>query len=184
MKALKICLYAFMLTTMCACVSSTQIAKSTSYYTKANIWYENAARIFSTNYHVGCILPVGTKINILRANKELIVFRDERGATYTIYYMAKFNGANVQSYLDFYFSEENVLQSAEYKAFTEEEKANIAQGSLKEGMSKAASLMAYGIPPSHRTPSTDAPVWTYWVNRFDTTVVTFGSDDTITKIVL
>ena len=184
MKIWKISLYALILTALFSTVSFAKVVKGSSYYTKANIWYENPLRIFSTNYHVGEMLPVGTKVSILKINKKMIMFKDDDGTKYVIYYMQKYNGSDMNRYLDFYFSETNVLESEEYNAFSEGEKANIKHGILTEGMSKDAVLMAYGIPPSHRTSSTDAPVWTYWVNRFDTTILNFGEDGKIQTIIL
>ena len=35
-----------------------------TFYTTANIWYEEPDQIESTNYHIGAILPVGTKVKI------------------------------------------------------------------------------------------------------------------------
>jgi len=37
-------------------------------------------------------------------------------------------------------------------------------------------LMSLGYPPVHRTPSLDAPQWTYWENRWVSYVVYFDGD--------
>jgi len=182
MRAIKSGIFILTLMALFTTVSMAKVRSGNTYYTRANIWYENPSKIRSTNYHVGTILPVGSKVDILIINNPWIRFRDEQGITYTIYYKSKFSGRNIREYLDFYFSEKNILETQKYKNFSQEEKENIAWGTVVEGMSKAAVLMAYGIPPKHRTPSTDLKSWTYWINRVKTTVVRFDANDTVAVI--
>ncbi len=181
MKMVKSMVLILMLATLFTTVSSAAVMAGSSYYTKVNIWYETPERIPSTNYHVGSILPVGTKVDLLKVSDGKVVFRDSNGTTYTIEYLAKFTGP-VAGYLDKFFSAENVLKSEAYKKMSDKDKENIAAGNIIEGMSKEAVLMAYGNPPTHRTPSTSNNRWTYWVNRFKTMVVVFGADDMVSMI--
>ena len=53
-----------------------------------------------------------------------------------------------------------------------EEQDHIEKGTVGGGMTKEAVLMAYGYPPSHRTPSLSMDTWTYWTGR-GTTTLTF-----------
>jgi len=50
-----------------------------------------------------------------------------------------------------------------YSKFNGEEKENIKKGTIAEGMSKEAVLMAYGYPPSHRTAALASDEWAYWI---------------------
>jgi hypothetical protein len=40
-------------------------------------------------------------------------------------------------------------------------------------MSKDAVVMAYGYPPSHKIPTLDSNMWTYWRDRFRRVFVYF-----------
>ena len=137
-----------------------------TYYTKFNIWYEKPEKIMSTNYHKGLIIPVGSEVEIRKRNRKEIRFYEKRSGTeFRIKLHDKYTPLDEAQFFDRYFSKENVLDSAKYKSFTDMEKENIGAGTLHEGMSKDAVLMAYGYPPTHRTPSTNGDAWTYWRSR-------------------
>lgn len=53
------------------------------------------------------------------------------------------------------------------------ERKNIKNGTIAVGMSKDAVVMAYGYPPSHKTPTLDSNMWTYWRDRFRRVFVYF-----------
>jgi hypothetical protein len=59
--------------------------------------------------------------------------------------------------------------------FSDQERDLILRGEAGVGMSREAVIMALGYPPSHKTPSLEGEVWTYWRNRFSTFVVEFGN---------
>ena len=182
MRTRRITAFIIVLTTLFSVASWGAVEAGSSYFTKVNFWYENPLKMPSTNYHVGSILPIGTKVDVLKITDKLIVFRDQKGIVYNIQYIAKYSGPSQKDYLDACFSKEDVLKSKIYKNLSKEEKANITAGTIAEGMSKTAVLMAYGNPPTHKTPSTEKSPWTYWQNRFRTMVVTFGAEDTVTLI--
>ncbi len=179
---LKLLLCLAVLASLPAVPAGAAVNRGGEYFTRANIWYERPDKIPSTNYHVGAILPIGKRVRMIDITRKSFSFQDELGITYTVVYVAKHNGPNMAAYLDFYFSESNILQSEQYLSLSEMEKSNIKAGTLAEGMSKAAVLMAYGIPPSHRTPSTGLNSWIYWINRFINQTVLFDSDGNVTTI--
>lgn len=146
-----------------------------TYFTKVNIWFEKPEKIFSTNYHVGIILPVGTKVIIQSYGNAKIRFTDEGAKTaYTLVYVPKHGAMTTEEFFDRYFSEKNVTaEGGELYKFTQEEQDNIKKGTIAEGMCREAVLMAYGYPPKHRTPDLSNDSWTYWKNRFNTVVLTF-----------
>jgi hypothetical protein len=160
-------------------ISSAHAGREVSgktFYTKANIWYEKPEKIFSTNYHSGAILPVGTKVLVKKVRKKEIKFVDDIGETYIIIFLKKYSSPkmNVWDYFDQYFSLENPMKKGgPFEKFTKEEQENINMGIIEEGMSKAAVLMSYGYPPSHRTRSIKSAQWIYWENRFRSKRVIF-----------
>jgi hypothetical protein len=168
--------------TLFMAVAPAGVNNGESYYTRANIWYELPEKIYSTNYHVGAILPIGSRVQIIKAGRDSVQFCDEKGVAYVIHYIAKHSTGTMDSFLSSTFSSENILESEEYKQLSDTEKENISKGIVAAGMSKPAVLMAYGYPPSHRTQSTTLNTWVYWQNRFKTIAVNFGADGKATSV--
>lgn len=151
-------------------------AEGETYYTRMNIWYENPEKILSTNYHKGNILPVGSEAVILKTGKK-IKFRDKKSGTeYRLILVDDYTDLTKDEFFNRYFSKENILNSSEYRSFSGMEKDNIKNGTIEKGMSKAAVLVAYGYPPTHRTPSTTGNVWKFWTSRLLTDDVHFEND--------
>ena len=79
-----------------------------------------------------------------------------------------------------YFSENNPMgEGGAFRSLTAEEQKSVLAGEITVGMSKTAVVMAYGYPPSHRTPSLQQDKWIYWVNLFKTRTVLFSDDKVI-----
>lgn len=49
-------------------------------------------------------------------------------------------------------------------------------------LSKKGVKMALGYPAKHRTPSLDDNTWTYWRDRYRTTVIIFNSKGKVKEI--
>lgn len=155
--------------------------ESGPYYTKLNIWYEKPQKILSTNYHKGTIIPAGSEVEIVKRGRKKIQFKTAKDdMEFTLHLVKKYTDLEPSEFFDRYFSLKNVLSSKEYQAFSSQEKTNVQNGIIEEGMSKQAVLMSYGYPPSHQTPSTESSNWTYWVSRFDT-LVAFFKDGKLTR---
>ncbi|MFH0985021.1 MAG: hypothetical protein V1882_05740 [Candidatus Omnitrophota bacterium] len=136
-------------------------------YTKVNIWYEFPDKIFTTNYHKGEMVPVGSQVEILKRKKNEIQFKDIRtGIKCKLIRIPKFMDVAGDELFERYFSTGPVLDGADYAKFSPMEKENIKAGTLAVGMSKDAVLMAYGYPPTHRTKSLADSTWTYWKSKF------------------
>ncbi|HDZ01481.1 MAG TPA: hypothetical protein ENH52_08470 [Nitrospirae bacterium] len=146
-----------------------------AFYTTANIWYERPAKIYSTNYHKGAILPVGTKVTIKKVGSRGISFVDNNGLDYRIVYVKRHHpNVSVWDYFDQYFSEKDPMRrGGPYKKFSKTEQDNIKKGIIVAGMSKDAVLMSYGYPPSVKTPSLKSNNWVYMKSRFVTKSVIF-----------
>jgi len=157
-------------------IPSAGQAQEGSYYTRFNIWYEKPEKIMSTNYHKGAILPAGTEVEIDKSGKKIKFHDKAAGTKYRIVLVKDFTNLSETEFFDRYFSKESVLKSNEYESFSAMEKENIKNGTIEEGMSKAAVIMAYGYPPTHMTPSTNDKTWTYWKSRFVNYTIQFEGD--------
>lgn len=145
------------------------------YYTAANIRYEHPDTILSTNFHKGAMIPVGTKVIIDYCRGIKIKFSEtETGASYTYIHAKKHSRIKLKQLFARYFTKENPKgPGGAFSQFTAEEKENIEDGTIDLGMSKNATLMAYGYPPTHKTASTANDIWTYWRARAGRILVIF-----------
>ncbi|MCP3898463.1 MAG: hypothetical protein GY707_01870 [Desulfobacteraceae bacterium] len=156
-----------------------------TYYTNTNIWFERPEQISSVNYHVGKIVPVGTEVKIVESGNNRITFSLFEDFSITLLHSKKHSTITLQELFDRYFSENNPLeQTDQFSQFTQEEQENIKKGEIKEGMSKEAVLLAWGYPPTHRTPSLENNIWVYWVNRMRRIRVYFKDGKIYTTVVL
>ncbi len=156
--------------------AASAAAKGETYYTRMNIWYEHPEKIYSTNYHKGAILPVGTEVEILKTGSK-IKFRDKKSGTeYRLILVDDYTDISKDEFFNRYFSKDSILDGSEYRGFSSMEKENIKNGTIAKGMSKAAVLVAYGYPPTHRTPSTSGNLWKFWTSRLLTDDVHFEND--------
>lgn len=147
------------------------------YYTAVNIWCTDPRAIPTTNYHAGEVIPVGTKVTLKKMTGIQIVVSTEDGKTYAILHMLKHSRIKLEEVFTRLFATEDALApgGAFHKLSRVEQKA-VAEGTLYEGMSKPAVLMAYGYPPSHKTPDLEQNTWLYWRSRMRTVVVTFNDE--------
>ncbi len=181
-----------------------------TFYTTANIWYEHADNIASTNYHKGQILPLGTRVTEVEVgngmewqsqfnsgihstsllsqgpegfSREMIRFYNEQKKKYVIYFVKKHMGnMALRDFFHQYFSEEDTLRpDGPFQKLSPHEKELVRMGEIEVGMSKAAVLMSYGYPPGNRTPSLTRSLWVYPIGRIGTVQVYF-LDDKVNKI--
>jgi hypothetical protein len=153
-----------------------------AYYTKVNIWYENPAKIVSTNYHRGVIIPYGSKVNIISkgGNKIKFTVEDQAGITFVLTNVSKYSLISLDELSKLYFSEEDPkARDGEFSRFSAKEKENIENGTIEPGMGKEAVTAAYGYPPRHRTPALTSNVWNYWDARSIRRVVSFKNNRVI-----
>ena len=149
-----------------------------TFYTAVNIWYEDAQKIFTTNFHKGAVLPLNTKVTILKYRKSGFVFQDESGMEYKLIYAKKHSRKSWKEVFSDYFSEEKI----DLGKFSAMERQNIEAGEIEVGMSKDAVLAAYGYPPSHMTPSLDGNAWKYWYSRAQNFFVYFDDEGRVKEI--
>jgi hypothetical protein len=149
-----------------------------AYYTKTNIWYEDAGKPIAVNYHRGTMIPIGTKVTIVFCENEKIKFTTESGVTLVFWNAPKYSTISLQELFDRSFSKGNILTDPTrvYHKLSQKEKDYIKQGTVEPGMCKVAVLMAYGYPPSHRTPDIKSDTWSYWDGRFSSFRVVFRNN--------
>lgn len=157
--------------------ASAASAEQGKYYSKINMWYEKPEKIMATNYHKGLMIPIGSEVDVLSSSGKKIEFLDKKtGVQFTIRLDRDYMNINETEFFNRYFSKDNILESAEYKSLSSMEKENVRNGTLAAGMSKKAVIMAYGYPPTHRTPSTEANLWYYWRSKMVHFPVQFKDD--------
>ncbi len=150
-------------------------------YVQTNIWFEKPMKILATNYHTGSMIAPGTKVTIDEVAENRIVFKDDAGTQYRIVIELKHNNVPGPKLAERLFGADDPM-AGQFKKFTKDEQDNIKAGYVVKGMSKEAVLMAYGYPPTIRTPSIDGNIWTYWKNRWVTQIIRFDEKGKVSDI--
>ena len=155
-----------------------RVAKGEIFYTTANMWHESPSNFCSVNFHRGYIIPIGTKVKIIRYGGSRIKFFDEdRKIPYTYMHSRKHSRIKLRELFDRYFYKESIMaEGGKFGKLTKEEQANVEEGIIAVGMSKEAVLMAYGYPPTHQTRSLKNDTWTYWESRAGRIVIHFKNN--------
>jgi len=155
----------------------------TELYTRINIWHEQST-IPSTNYHLGEMIPAGTKVKITSMwdgqFSEISFLVDGQREEFHIRIRSSVTKLPVLKVRDRYFSKTDPLaEGGEFSKFTPEEQKNIKKGVIEKGMSKDAVIMAYGYPPAHKTPSLEGNRWLYWKALKQVVLVEFEGDKVV-----
>ena len=149
-------------------------------YTTRNMHYNigrrSAALVESTNYQIGILIPVNSKVKMMDANSKQIKFL-YNGVPISLKNIPKYSGADINTIAQQYFSTKKVNLSK----FSKAEQKAIKTAGLVKGMSKDAVLISLGTPPQHRTPDLEADTWTYWRNRWTTFTVAFNKGKVISE---
>lgn len=136
------------------------------YYTQVNIRYEDPERIPSTNYLRGERLPVGTPVRIIERGGRTIRFVDPSDREYSLLHVPRHTAGTLDQIFERMFSREDPwAPGGTLDRIASASVDHIEQGTVGGGMTRQAALMSYGYPPSHRTPSLEQDVWTYWIGR-------------------
>ena len=130
-------------------------------YTCCNLHYDKDW-ISDANWGNAAMIPAGSRIRVVdytwaHANVEI----DGRP-----YRMGQDYGKKEES-LDKYLSKIVVKTDPRprIEQFPAPVKTAIHEGRVIPGMTREQVLMAVGYPPTHKTPSLDAPVWNHWLSR-------------------
>lgn len=143
------------------------VGSKTELYTQVTMWTEKG-RIVGTNYAIGELIPVNSKVTILAINSKAIVFR-YKGSKIKYEVYSKYTKVTSSGMLDRLFSKTKVNLSKLSPAT----KKNVLNGVIAKGMTKDTVLLARGYPPFHKTAGIKADIWKYWRNRWITADVIF-----------
>ncbi len=161
-------------------------------YTCCNMHYERP-KLDDTNYQKGALIPFGTQVQIIEVRKNTVTFQPAGHPELTLVQRWGRKTQSIDEYMNRIFVADDPrtrLRSAATPATKKKDKRAAAeqgakgdnvrklieQGIVEEGMTREQVLMSLGYPPGHRTPSLDAPAWTYWENRWVTFIVHFEGD--------
>ena len=150
-------------------------------YTQVNMHYNINRRgvklVEATNYQVGILIPVNSKVTLIDINSRQIAF-EYKGHKIILKNIPKYTGLDMNGLVKRYFGKNKVNLSK----FSSAERKAIESAKVIKGMSKDAVLVSLGYPPAHRTPSLKENKWTYWHNRWKTFVVEFKNSRTISEV--
>ena len=102
------------------------------------------------------VLPVCTPVNITLVRSGEVRF--QVGGQNHRYILHRSTSLPVEEHVNRYFGG----ACANIAQMSPADQAGIQQGRPMPGMSREGVILAVGYPPEHRTPSLDAPMWTYW----------------------
>lgn len=147
--------------------SSIEIGKV--YYSQVAMHMEHG-HLPATNYGVGDLLPINSKVKIIEVKKKYVT-----GEDVTTRKELKFSNDTGHTKETIFQAFDKVFgpNPVDLSKFNELERKNIQEGRVEKGMSKEAVLAARGYPPAIGTPSIESNRWKYWWNRWNNFTVIF-----------
>jgi hypothetical protein len=139
------------------------IAVGGTYYTQFVIRYEKGTHL-TTNYRRGESIPVNTPVKLLTiTSKTIEVEVNNSSQKLLVKNVEKHTGDGIYRAFDKLFAKKKINLSK----FTALERSHIESGTIANGMSKDAVIVAIGYPPITETPNLDSNLWVYWSARFN-----------------
>ncbi len=150
-------------------------------YTLANLHPDEARKkLYAVNYQQPGLIPLCTEVDVLVVNKKVMKFQvKETGVTYNYYYHRAAAEPFDQHIFRFFGA---TCNRDKVKTLSEIDQKGIKLGKALQGMSKEGVVFAMGLPPMHRTPSTELNTWLYWKNRWGTMSVSFDENGKVNTI--
>ncbi len=143
-------------------------------YLKQNIWYEDQKNIFCLNMQKGKILNFGTEVEPIEASDYKLSFKTKDGKVFIIDYDYSLIMLPMEAFIKQMFSFKNRAELTEGMKPADVEL--LLRGKVKRGMTKNQVILACGIPPACRTPSTLNSTWIYWLDNDTVYRVVFRRD--------
>ena len=142
-------------------------------YTAYNIWFEQPAKVYSTNYQRGNILPAGSAVKDVNRSSKNLEFTDVRlNLKFSFEFVEKHHpGLTREQWIDRFLTTRDFAALSE--GLTAAEIKAIRAGQVQVGMSRKAVLLAAGYPPEVATASPELDIWKYWRHRFGSYLVRF-----------
>jgi len=136
-------------------------------YTQVTMWTEKG-HVIGTNYAVGELIPVNSKIKILDINAKVIIF-EYKGSKIKYEVYTKYTKVDSGAMLDRLFAKTKI----DLSKLSPATKENVLNGVIAKGMTKDTVILARGYPPFHATNGIKSDKWKYWRNRWVTADVIF-----------
>jgi len=142
---------------------------------------EERQRLYTVNYQQPGLIPVCTKVKIVKYSRKAVKFqipeRDNREYEYLLH---KTLPQPFDQHLIQIFG--GSCPQDKIAKMSDIDQQGIKAGRAMPGMTKAGVVIAMGPPPSHVTYSHDMDEWMYWQNRFGKMRVDF-KDGIVTAVV-
>jgi hypothetical protein len=148
-------------------------------YTCCNIHYESSD-VSDANYYVGALLPAGSAAQVQGLKPRSVTFTaDGHPLTLTQSY------GTAQETFEVYLDKVLVADDPKGKLATWPKAVQdaVRQSHVEVGMTRDQVIMSLGYPPTHRTPSLNDTMWTYWYNRWVTYQVVFDATGKVQQVV-
>ena len=104
------------------------------------------------------VLPICTPVTVTLVRDREIRFQVTGTNRTNRYVLHRSTALPIEDHVNRYFGG----ACANVAAMSPADQSGIQQGRPMPGMTREGVILAVGYPPEHRTPSLDAPVWTYW----------------------
>jgi hypothetical protein len=128
------------------------------YYLRHCLTYESGKSWRTTNYKVGILVPINSKITLTSLGSKRMQIRIEKtNQVLTIENIEK----HTQKDMATIAKDLLTRQEVPVDKFDEKTQKNIRNGMLALGMTKEQTVMTRGFPPAVNTPSLDIDTWIY-----------------------
>ncbi len=163
-------------------VSADPFAEGSTLYTLTNLHPDPVKhQLYSSNFQLpGALIPRCTAVKVVDVSKKRFVFTI-KDVQYKYDFNPRSNPEGLDANLKQYFAKS--CDSSAASKLSGADQQGIRDGKPRVGMSKQGVIYAMGYPPvSPTTPDIKAPVWKYFINRFNTMNLEFNGN-TVSKIV-
>jgi hypothetical protein len=147
-------------------------------YTACNLWYTDKNNINCLNIQSGTFIPVGTQIIPVEAIADSrggkLTFKDVKGTTYTINFVAGLRLMSMQDYIEQIFTKKSLNE--QLKDIPTQIQTRIKRGEVVTGMNRKHVFLSWGYPASNLTPNLKNNTWIYWTSPLKTIRLVFKGD--------
>lgn len=158
------------------------LAGAQQVYTLTNLHPdEQRVTLYSGNFQQPGLIPVCSKVTLLRADPTYLSFKLDSTGTEYGYYEHAVAAEPLLVNAARYFG--RACPQADLDKLTAVEKEGVRLGIAKLGMRKEAVILACGYPPLRDTRSLALPNWRYWSSRFRYFIVQFDDKGVVVDVV-
>ena len=147
-------------------------------YTACNLWYTNKDDISCLNIQSGTFIPLGTQIipveAIANSRGGKLTFKDVKGTTYTINFVAGLRLMSMQDYIEQIFTKKSLNE--QLKDVSKQAQTRIKRGEVVPGMNRKEVFLSWGYPASNLTPNLKNNTYIYWTTPTKNIRLVFRGD--------